>query len=90
MGFISFAAKLIALQAELFSQMRIKRMEATLMFWQMNNLVGLYKILMCENCRWSSYLWVFLRTYFFTIPIMLDVLHAQRGFLFSFVGCWSR
>lgn len=49
MGFVSFAAKLIALQAKLFSQMRIKRMEVALMFWQMNNLVGLYKILMCEN-----------------------------------------
>lgn len=32
MGFVSFAAKLIALQAKLFSQMRIKRMEVALMF----------------------------------------------------------
>lgn len=32
MGFVSFAAKLIALQAELFSQMRTKRMEVTLVF----------------------------------------------------------
>lgn len=42
-------------------------------FSQMNNLVGLHKILICENYRWSSYSQVLSQSLFFITPIILDL-----------------
>ena len=50
----------------------------------MSSLVSSHKIFVCENagrCLASGY---FLRPYFFTMPIILDILHIPRDFSFSF------
>lgn len=57
-------------------------------FLHMRNLVSSYKILVCENYRWSSCLkGAFVNLILFITPIILDVLHAPRGFSFLFFSC---
>ena len=92
-GFITYFMELITLQPRIFSHMRNSLCidglcNSPCAFSQMNNLVGLHKILICENHRWSSYSQVLSQSLFFTTPIILglfmrpDVDWASKPFSF--------
>ena len=88
-GLISFAVRLISLQAKLFSQMRFWYAGFEGLLSQMNNFrVDVLPKYLCAKTRGSCLASeCFLRTHFFTTPITLTIFVCQKilgGWMYGF------